>query len=97
MVKLLLRIPILLMVAASILLATPACTRDQDLGDRELAIFLAACPTGPFVCYNACFTDNDVDGSGVIDGSEYFTYDLCNQSCTGRCSLGFLFYYLTDE
>lgn len=74
-----------------------ACTEDEDPGDRELTLYVLACPTGPFVCYNDCFVANDTDGSGTIQGSEFFTYNLCNQSCNSRCSLAFLFYYLVDE
>lgn len=74
-----------------------ACTQDQDLGDEELSIFLLACPTGPFVCYDNCFTSNDTDGNGIIQGSEVFGNNICNQQCSTQCGLGFLFYYLVDE
>ncbi|MEQ9366167.1 MAG: hypothetical protein RIF32_18135, partial [Leptospirales bacterium] len=40
------------------------CTKDQDLGDEELSIFLLACPAGHFACYDNCFRSNDTDGNG---------------------------------
>ena len=85
------------LTVAMTLVGFNSCTRDEDEGDRELAIYLLACPTGPFVCYESCFQENDTDGNGTISGSEFFFYNACNSSCSSRCSLGFLFYYLTDE
>ena len=73
------------------------CTKDQDLADEELSIFLLACPAGPFVCFDNCFTSNDTDGNGIIQGAEEFGNNICNQQCNQQCSLAFLFYYLVDE
>ena len=86
---------ILLIFALPLALAT--CTKDQDLADEELSIFLLSCPTGPFVCFDNCFTANDTDGNGIIQGSEQFGINICNQQCSQQCSLAFLFFALVDE
>ncbi|MCR9143820.1 MAG: hypothetical protein NXI24_16355 [bacterium] len=78
-------------------LALSVCTKDQDLADEELEIFLLACPAGPFVCFDNCFQANDTDGNGIIQGAEEFGNNICSQQCSQQCNLAFLFFYLVDE
>lgn len=74
-----------------------SCKASEDPGERELGIYLLACPTGPFVCYDNCFTSNDSNGNGIIEGSETFGLNICNQQCASQCSLAWLFFALVDE
>ncbi|MBX7057986.1 MAG: hypothetical protein K1X75_07955 [Leptospirales bacterium] len=69
---------------------------DTDSG-RELSLYLLACPTGPFACYESCTTQNDANGNGTIEGAETFNFNICAQSCQSRCSFAFLFYVLNNE
>ncbi len=89
---------LLVALLASLSLLTAACKQDNPNNAQiELYTFLAACPEGPFVCYENCLTQNDANGSGTIEGSETFNFNICSQTCQSKCSLAFLFYYLNNE
>ena len=84
-----------LLVIGSTLLVS--CKKSESLAEREATIFLLACPTGPFVCFDNCFQSNDTNGNGTIEGSEEFGNNICNAQCNTQCSLSYLFFILADE
>jgi len=84
-----------LLVIGSALLVS--CKKSESLAEREATIFLLACPTGPFACFDNCFQSNDTNGHGTIEGSEELGNKLSNAQCNQQCSLSFLFFILADE
>lgn len=89
---------LLFALLASVSLLTTACKQDNPNNAQiELYTFLAACPEGPFVCFERCLTQNDANRNGTIEGAETFNFNICSQICQSQCSLAFLFYYLNNE
>ncbi len=91
---------LILLAALAFVLLALGCRKDSfedtDRG-REVSLYLLACPTGPFACYESCLAQNDSNGNGTIEGGESFLFDICAQTCQSRCSFAFIFYFLNDE
>lgn len=76
---------------------TASCEKDEDLAQRELLIYVAACPTSQAQCQSNCASIADTDQNGVVEGIEGQLYSVCVADCGYACTQAFWYYLLNDE